>query len=274
MFTEDGFDLEAFERESEILHLILYRNRNQHHVSHWWKYFKMLHQKCFQLVDEYAKRTKQRERQSMKKKNKKRFDSRTPIWVQSKRIGQIAVFLYTKLIPSAHRNFHGILSQGAFITIGLALLGATARIYSLITPIVLVTKRGAEAAKRMKLKAVQLEKEEQERIKKEEKRMELVESVIRKTTELPEFDMGEPIEFDMGEPISREDIQGAKSSPVTKLEAQTDAILSLATKRPQHILELNEEPRRDSKRVKTKDAKKKSKKKGKKNAIDSIFGDF
>lgn len=49
------------------------------------------------------------------------------------RIRHIAHFLYTKLIPTAYRNFHShILGLAFFITLGFGLLGAISRLFSVL----------------------------------------------------------------------------------------------------------------------------------------------
>lgn len=311
----DAFDIAAFKQEAEILHLILYRNRNQHHVSHWWKYLEMLHQRCFQVVDDYEKRTKRRDRELQRRlartgkgmtkaknnSSKSKRDDRIPVWAESKRIGQIALFLYKSLIPSAYRNFHGMLAQGAFITLGMALLGATARIYRLIGPIVMASKRGAEVARRRKSKVLQNEKEVEVEIS--------TERSASATTVVEMRKHGEALENDIGEVVSLEELEAMRKETVS-LQNWTDLTedapivnassgLSSVKRGPSPVVELDDLPvPKKSKTRKTNAAEKsgdmetaaagsgdgreekktkklkKTKKSKKKNAIDSIFGGF
>lgn len=281
------FDIDAFRKETEIIHLIIYRNRNQHHVSYWWRYLDMLHQRCFQIIDEYDKLKHKRERERLNRniKSKKRSDIRIPIWVESKKIGRIALFLYSKLIPSAHRNFHAMLAQGAFITLGMALVGAAARIYKVIVPVVLASKKGIEAAQRRKLRTSRLAKAEDaqatETLKQSEGRAEAmnkVDSIVLKATEKPYTR-----EFDIGESVSREEVSAASQGDAgndliaSKDSEQSDEVqlTGSGVKRALPFIDLNDDiPAGKSKKAKIKTKESKKKKKSKKNAIDSIFGDL
>lgn len=281
------FDIDAFKKESEIIHLIFYRNRNQHHVSYWWRYLDMLHQRCLQIIDEYDKLKNKRETQRLNRtiKTKKRSDVRIPVWVESKKIGRIALFLYSKLIPSAHRNFHAMLAQGAFITLGMALVGAIARIYRVIVPVVLASKKGIKAAQRRKLRTSRLATEEDsqatEALKQNEGVEELENKVEAVVMKVPEKAYAR--ELDIGESVSREEVatpsQGDTEKEViaSKSLSQTaEAQLSgLGVKRALSFIDLNNDlPAEKSKKAKTKAKEVKKKKKSKKNAIDSIFGDL
>lgn len=287
--TRDVFDIDAFKQEYHILSLIHYRSKNQHRVSYWWKYFEMMLQRCSQLVDEFEKASRQRDQEILKKKSKRKYDGRIPVWTQCKRIGQIAQFLYSQLIPSAHRNFHSMLAQAAFITLGMALLGATARIYRLITPIVAASKKGAEAARKRKARADRLLVQKEENVASQHRRLDKSKAPKTKLPISGELDL---LEADIGESISREELQflqqtkveevnvtcnpmgslTSTSTSVSALEFTSAGVSSTSIKRPSPLLDLSEEPSRKTKKAKTKEPKKK--KKTKKNAIDNIFGDF
>lgn len=293
-----AFDFASFKHEAEILHVIFYRSRNQHHVSYWWKYFEMIHQRCFQLVDEYEQRDRIRQLELQRltlsvqnrkgkevKKLSRKGDRRKPIWVQSKRIGQIAFFLYKKLLPSAYRNFHGMLKQGAFITLGMAIIGLSARLYRLLTPIVnlVLNRRGLSLKSRPEIPEPDTVIEE------------------LKSTSVPKEAVethSEANSFDLGEVISREELESlrnkssAASTPVAESPkpdekslhgsgtkrgamslAEPDAESPIVKKKAKKSKDKNGETKLSEKDAAIKD-KSKKKKKSKKNAIDSIFGGF
>lgn len=235
--SESAFDFAAFKQETELLHLVLYRSRNQHHVSHWWRYFSMLHQHCFRIVNSYERLVHMRARNSSRSKpgNKKSGSSNTsnnkrsnnsgknlkgysdysegPVWATSKRIQDEAHYLYTKLIPSARLSFHGILRQGAFVTLGLALLGLAARLHALLEVVALVRVGGAQRKKIVERARKQAEREKQE-IAAATQKLHEEQTVERKNELLDSVDLGESISRDslnLGTPISRSDIDLGES---------------------------------------------------------------
>lgn len=106
----DEIDKASLRSETEILHLIYHRNRNQFKRTKWWTQFSILHRRCWQLV-ELVETDK-----------------------NSDRTKSIVHFLNKKLIPSAYRSFHNVLAQGQFVTLGLALIALLARIHHLLRP--------------------------------------------------------------------------------------------------------------------------------------------
>lgn len=48
-----SFDISTFSSETDILRLILYRNKNQHQISKWWPHAANLLRRCEQLVDAF-----------------------------------------------------------------------------------------------------------------------------------------------------------------------------------------------------------------------------
>lgn len=90
--------------EIEIVHLIYAKFRNQQRTQTWWKFFAILHRRLLRFVQNNA------------------VDSSS------------AQFIVDKLVPRAARAFHTILTQGAFVTIGFALLASIARLRTLLLP--------------------------------------------------------------------------------------------------------------------------------------------
>lgn len=237
--SESAFEFMAFKQETELLHLVLYRNRNQHHVSHWWRYFSMLHKHCFRIVKAYERVIHIRMRNSsgkLKSVNKNRNSSSSsssgkksrghadysegPAWATSNIVQDEAHYLYTKLIPAARLSFHGILRQGAFVTLGLALLGLAARLYALIEVIALV-RIGGKQRKKIAERAHAQEVREKKEIAEAVAAQKLQEKPVAKNNMLLEGDdIGDSIsrdainldahvsqsDFDIGESVSRDEI--------------------------------------------------------------------
>lgn len=241
--AESAFDFMAFKQETELLHLLLYRNRNQHHVSHWWRYFSMLHKHCFRIVKGYERVIHIRMRNSSGKQktiNKNRNSSSSssssgkksrghsdysegPAWATSSIVQDEAHYLYTKLIPAARLSFHGILRQGAFVTLGLALLGLAARLHALIEVVALVRigdKQRKKIAERVHAQEVQEKKEIAEAVAAQKLQNppvaknstsflegdDIGDSISRDTINLDAH--GFQTDFDIGESVARDEISG------------------------------------------------------------------
>lgn len=99
---KQGMLNKALSNEIEIFHLIYLKFRSQQRNQRWWRYVSMTHRRLIRIL--------QKDRADLKQ----------------------ARFLIKKLIPSLARALHSVLAQGAFITLGFALLACTARIYTLL----------------------------------------------------------------------------------------------------------------------------------------------
>lgn len=106
----EAIDNAQFRSETEIIHLIYHRNRNQFKRTKWWAQFSILHRRCWQLVELIE------------------------TGENNDKAKSIIQFLNKKLIPSAYRSFHNVLAQGQFVTLGLALMALLARIHHLLRP--------------------------------------------------------------------------------------------------------------------------------------------
>lgn len=103
------------------------------------------------------------------------IDRRLIRFVQHNEVDPVsAQFIVNKLIPKAARAFHGILRQGAFITLGFALIALVAKIRTLLLPF-----------------SEQIASKKEKKVKKEHKPL------------LPSEDLGEAI-GDSGEDIGEE----------------------------------------------------------------------
>lgn len=94
--------------ETEILHLIYYRNKNQHRQASWWKFLSILRRKCQQLVVGMSEKS----------------DS-----------SALTKFILDKILPSAYIHFKGMVAQGQYINLGFALLACAAKIRALLLSI-------------------------------------------------------------------------------------------------------------------------------------------
>jgi ribonuclease MRP protein subunit RMP1 len=101
--------LEALQSEVQIIHLLYHRNRNQHRQAKWWKYFSILHRRCMQLAH-------------------------TPSTTEQ--TSAVATYLVDKICPVAYRYFHGVLAQGSFVSLGIALVACLAKLRSLLVPLI------------------------------------------------------------------------------------------------------------------------------------------
>lgn len=108
--------------ETDILHLIYYRNKNQHRQASWWKFLSILHRKCQQLV---SRLTEKQDSESLTK------------------------FILEKILPTAYISFKGMVAQGQYINLGFALLACAAKISSLLLSIREAGSRKARSSKKM-----------------------------------------------------------------------------------------------------------------------------
>lgn len=97
--------------EIKLIHLVHNKYRCQQRSQRWWKSFSILHRRLLRFVQQ----------------NKVDADS--------------AQFLVDKLIPSAYVSFQSIIKQGAFITLGFALIAFVSRIHTLLVPYTSNTKK-------------------------------------------------------------------------------------------------------------------------------------
>lgn len=93
--------MSSLQGEFDVLHLLVYRNRNQHGGSRWWKWLGMLHR--------HVRRVLRGERASRE-------------------------FIVRKLAPAAYREFMGVVQLGQFVGLGFALVGVLLRVVALLGP--------------------------------------------------------------------------------------------------------------------------------------------
>lgn len=107
-FMVHNIDIEAFSSELDVIHLLYHRNRNQHRRSIWWKHFSMLKRRS-NLVVQLIR------------------ESQPELIIENH-----VKFILHKLIPRAYYLFHGILTQGQYVTLGLALIAILGRLFTIL----------------------------------------------------------------------------------------------------------------------------------------------
>jgi ribonuclease MRP protein subunit RMP1 len=100
----------ALQQEYAILHLVWHRNKNQHRALHWWRYFNMLQRHVRAILNAHF--------------------LRMPAQVATR----IAHLRRKKIMDKAYWEFNGIIALGQFVTLGLTLVGALAKIWSILCP--------------------------------------------------------------------------------------------------------------------------------------------
>ncbi|KAG5356886.1 Ribonuclease MRP protein subunit RMP1 [Yarrowia sp. C11] len=115
-----GLQVSEFLSEAEIIHSLYYRYRNAHHCADWFGPFSMLHRRVSQvakwIVDLHA----------ATKKRAPRLVTAIKISIQK---------IQTRYLQPAFWSFYSVLALGQYVTVGFALLGAVARIGSLLAQV-------------------------------------------------------------------------------------------------------------------------------------------
>lgn len=205
------FELCRFKSETEILRLILYRNKNQHSICQWWwKHASNLVKRCEQVVGLCEEQLELEERGINGGGGKKRVGTKNRGMTVSKRelkrrkkdakrqeffekweaqknggissttgfdthsspplkyipkgthtrhakLLALSTFISTTLAPGCFRAFHNVITLGFFVTLGFGLVGALARIWKLLEPIV-GQGLGVKAMKAMEKQRLEAEK--------------------------------------------------------------------------------------------------------------------
>ncbi|KAH7579480.1 Hypothetical protein J6896_04875 [Nakaseomyces glabratus] len=104
-------------QEYRILHLLNHRNKNQHRVATWWKWFNMLRRSVGDVVEilQPLGRTKN---QKLKDKKDGRFLYRT-------------LHKFFQMESKLYYSFNNIIKLGQFITLGVVLVGILGRVHSI-----------------------------------------------------------------------------------------------------------------------------------------------
>lgn len=144
-FTESHFN--QLLNEFNLIHLIYHRNKNQHHVSNWWKFLNLIHRNLrkflFIIMDinelihfnniskiNYSKICKNFK---VIKKFKKMDKNSTLLLLNNKLILFNKQLLYLKKsIKSSYWNFMNIIQLAQFVNIGFALIAILSKINNIL----------------------------------------------------------------------------------------------------------------------------------------------
>ncbi|KAI9718972.1 MAG: hypothetical protein M1812_003857 [Candelaria pacifica] len=107
MAGEYHVDMGSLQEAAGILHLLSHRNRNQHRVSKWWRWFSMLRRSVGKFLCE------------LHSSDGKRSIARLE-------------YMREILIPKCHLAFSSVVADNQFSALGLVLLSSLARISKLI----------------------------------------------------------------------------------------------------------------------------------------------
>lgn len=110
------FDTSELEDINKMLHLTMHRNKNQHRLAKWWKFFQMLRRHLVKL---------QREIQDCVKTQKKA--SRVAV---EERLAFLQL-----LMPKFYRSFGAVVADNQYAALGAMLIGTLARVNKIITPL-------------------------------------------------------------------------------------------------------------------------------------------
>ncbi|KAK9453096.1 hypothetical protein V1511DRAFT_505632 [Dipodascopsis uninucleata] len=138
-------DIESLQHELNILHLVVHRNKNQHHLACWWKYLSIIHRNLNKIITYYAddltrrsenKRSVSRKSELTKRKNSRTTDqdskgtdlNNSGILLAEER----AEYLVFRVIPKAYKAFNRLIAQRQYVALGLVLVASTSKIWSLL----------------------------------------------------------------------------------------------------------------------------------------------
>lgn len=202
------FDRIALKNEFDLLYLNYHRNKNQHGSATWFKYLNLMVRHLRKLL---SSKCETFQRKSL-------------------------MYLKGSVIPKLYYAFNTVIAQGQYITLGFALVGSLAKVYSLVSSVDLT--QGISILNRM-LSDVSV---------KERKEL-LLDLEVGQT-------IGVPLDAqDLGEEISMEQLSSINKP---KLKRGSDVMDNIFGS--------------DKKKSKKEKKDKKDKKKKKKSLIDEIFG--
>ncbi|KAI5820065.1 hypothetical protein BZA77DRAFT_384813 [Pyronema omphalodes] len=219
----DPEQLKLLRDDSDLLHLLFYRNKNQHSITLWWQWFATLRRNLSKLLAEHDLITAA----------KNTPDRKAALQKYTERVA----FMRKVVVPATFDAFGNVIAQKNFAPLGLVLMACLARVWRMVKP----TEEELEE---------QREREMEERLKK-------VEKMAAKVTE---EDVGVVISRDayggisdeeMGEVISREDYESLAPKKLNKKEKGAEAT------RVHSVEDRGEKPApKDSPRIATGKAKK------------------
>ncbi|KAF8457167.1 hypothetical protein BGX38DRAFT_1046140, partial [Terfezia claveryi] len=105
-------------QESNLLHLIFHRNKNQHRLSKWWKDLSLLRSNVRKLIVELE--------------SVGELQAGKPAAPARERVDSRLRIMRRGVIPRAWVAFTGVVATTQFSALGMILLGVLGRIYEII----------------------------------------------------------------------------------------------------------------------------------------------
>ncbi|KAA8913102.1 hypothetical protein FN846DRAFT_180636 [Sphaerosporella brunnea] len=116
----DATQLKLLRDESDLLHLLFHRNKNQHRLLKWWQWIATLRRNLTKLLAEHdmitsAKTTPNRNTAVAKFKDR-------------------MAFMRSVVVPNAYAAFRTVIDSRVFAALGMVLVGVLARVWKVIKP--------------------------------------------------------------------------------------------------------------------------------------------
>jgi ribonuclease MRP protein subunit RMP1 len=141
----DEAQLKLLRDESDLLHLLFHRNKNQHRLLKWWQWLSTLRRNLTKLLAEHDMITSAKTTPTRKAAVAK-FTERV-------------VFMRTVVVPSAYTAFGSVIESRVFAPLGMVLIGVLARVWKIIRPSEEELEKEREAAKALTEKGTDLDME-------------------------------------------------------------------------------------------------------------------
>ncbi|AAS54331.1 AGL160Wp [Eremothecium gossypii ATCC 10895] len=112
---EDGTEirnaLRSLQQELRVIHILYHRNKNQHRVATWWKQLNSLKRSVSQVVTVTSKPVR----------------TEADLEALAGLLRRFAV----RQAPAMYYEFNGVIALGQFVTLGVVLVAALARVWAL-----------------------------------------------------------------------------------------------------------------------------------------------
>jgi ribonuclease MRP protein subunit RMP1 len=119
----------------QLLHLTHHRNKNQHRLSKWYKWFSILRRQISKLITE-LENLETAETYS----SKKYLEESKYVKAARERVEVRVAFLRERVIGDAYLAFSNLVADNQYSVLGLALLGSLARVQSVLGQLVRIEK--------------------------------------------------------------------------------------------------------------------------------------
>jgi ribonuclease MRP protein subunit RMP1 len=115
----------------QLLHLTHHRNKNQHRLSKWYKWFSTLRRQISKLITELETLETAETYSSKKKGEENKY-----VKAARERVEVRVAFLRERVIGDAYLAFSNLVADNQYSALGLALLGSLARVQSVLGQLV------------------------------------------------------------------------------------------------------------------------------------------